>query len=320
MAAVSYPPWGSAPSTLDGQDKTEKWWKNAKDALKKPWKWKKDKGKKSSPPACTPSTQLGAGRPFDRFPPIMSQLSSLYERRISDPEKRPSRRLYERGTEEATDFEPPEYKPPRPPLSNVFSMYDTPSVTEGKAGGGGAVRGEGGGGWRKEEGGGVRRQVPSNAASKQRHGNFNLEEEEKEGEEKEGESGRERRHTPSAESADSSDRSMERRQRRTGAVRDLPRLPKRSASFDRSDVRSHRSLPEAAIRRRRRPTPVPRDIVDFGIPPRHFARPNSPTEEITAHNFQIPPWQLQRDGLPPLSEEGDASADEIKGFDSFMMY
>ena len=319
MAAVPYPPWGSAPSTLDGQDKTEKWWKNAKDALKKPWKWKKHKGK-SSPPACTPSTQLDARIPFGGFPPIMSQLSSLYERRMSDPEERTSRRLYERGTEDTTDFEPPEYKPPRPLLSNVFSMYDTPSVIAGKPGGGGAVRREGDGGWRKEEGGergGRRRQVPSTTASKQRHDNVKLEEEENEEEDKEGETGRERRHTPSAESVGSNDRSMERRQRRTGAVRDLPRLPKRSASFDYSDVKSQCSLPEAAMRRRRRPTPAPRDIVD-GIPPRHFV--HSPLEGITHHNFQILPWQLHPDCLPPLSEEGDASADEIKGFDSFMMY
>ena len=323
MASLPYPPWASAPSTLDREDKKERWWKQAKEALKKPWKWKHGREHKSSPPVYTPTTQQDHWReraPFGAFPPIMAQLSPRpfgKERRFSSPEEQLSQQLFERGTEEATDFELPEYKPPRPLLSNLFTMYDAPAISASKPGGGRRVASP-------------TTSPPPNlgvsGGSSFSHGDRERreDEEEEEGDERKREArerGGERRgrsHTPSADSVGSNDRSMERRQRRTGAVRELPRLPKRSASFDQADVQSHRSLPEVAMHRRRRPTPVPRDMVDYGAPPHHFPRPTSPPRGFAAQNFAYPPWQPHGDGLPPLSEEGDN--DDIKGFDSFMMY
>ena len=325
MASLPYPPWASAPSTLDRDDKKEKWWKNAKEALKKPWKWKHGRGHKSGSPVYTPTTQQDHWReraPFGAFPPIMAQLSPRSfnkGRRFSNPEEQLSQQLFERGTEEATDFELPEYKPPRPPLSNLFTMYDAPAISANKPGGGRRVASPVAS--PPPNLGAVSRKSSFSHGDRERGGEEGEEDGDEERKREARERGGERRgrsHTPSVESAGSNDRSMERRQRRTGAVRELPRLPKRSASFDRADVQSHRSLPEVAMHRRRRPTPAPRDMVDYGAPPYHFARPTSPPRGFAAHNFAYPPWQPHGDGLPPLSEEGDS--DDIKGFDSFMMY
>ena len=311
---MSYPPCES--SALDhGHGKQDGgWWKNTKDAIKKSWKWKAGNKEQKNRPFYRPTTQQDQWkeRPFGAFPPMMSQLTPggfLQDRRNSNPEEKRAKR-FTKDQQRDEDFNLPEYDGQRRPrLDSIFPMHDTPSVAAGKLG------------EAKKNIGLAVNVGPRPGVTKVagRSSSFNEadcgEREEREDEEREQECrGKAGDRRESIDSNSSGDRSLDRRKRRIGAVRQLPRLPKRSAGFDWTEVRS---LPETAGHRRRRATPAP-----FGggveVSQYHYAQPMSPPRGIPMHNFAYPHWGPPADTLPTLSEESDN--DEIKGFDNFRMY
>ena len=329
MAYYPYTPWTmSEPSTMDREKPKDGWWKNTKEAMKKPWKWKAgNKGRKKRP-SYTPTTQQEKWRerPFGAFPPIMAQLTPSgfgLERRNSCPSERLAQQINKEGKEKADDFEIPEYEGQRRPrLDSIFPMYDTPSVVADKPGRRNSIdhgtASAAPGGAKPEPttstnaGQGSAKPKPVPRSSSFNQPDYAEKEKEKEDEEREKEyRARAGTRKESVDSNSSNDRSVDRRQRRTGAVRDLPRLPRRN-SFDRGDVQS---LPETALHRRRRPTPVPIERGPFEL---HYRRPTKPPRGAPAHNFPYPQWGPPADGLPPLTEEG--GSDEIKGFDNFKLY
>ena len=373
MAYYPYTPWSmSEPSTMDREKPKDGWWKNTKEAMKKPWKWKAgNKGRKKRP-SYTPTTQQEQWRerPFAAFPPIMAQLTPGgfgLERRNSCPSEKLAQQInvYKEGKKKADDFEFPEYEGQRRPrLDSIFPMYDTPSVVADKPGRrnsidhgtasaapGGAKpepttstnAGQGGakpepttstnagqGGAKPEPttstnaGQGSAKPKPVPRSSSFNQPDYAEKEKEREDEEREKEyRARAGARKESLDSNSSNDRSVDRRQRRTGALRELPRLPRRN-SFDRGDVQS---LPETALHRRRRPTPIPQERGPFEF---HYRRPTTnPPRAAPAHNFAYPHWGPPADGLPPLTEEGgsglpplteEGGSDEIKGFDNFKLY
>lgn len=308
MSAYPYPPWGgSDPAVLDqGKSGRGSWWKNTKDAIKKPWKWKAgSKDQKQQHPQSSQQDQWAWGeRQFKAFPPIMAQLTPAVfqgERRSSYPDERLSTQLSGDRQEDAPEYDSQR----RPRLDSIFPMYDTPSEAAA--------------------GGDKKRDTPAVAAVTRlaggkevgRSSSFNetdyrQREREREGNEEGGQpmtSGR----RESVDSNNSGDRTIDRRKRRMGVVRQLPVLPKRSGgSFDRTDVHS---LPEISSHRRRRPTPVPIYGRSGFKVPQYYGQPPRGTP---MHNFPHPPWSPQADNLPTLSEESDN--DGIKGFDEFKMY
>lgn len=308
MSAYPYPPWGgSDPAVLDrGKSGRDSWWKNTKDAIKKPWKWKAgSKDQKQQHPQSSVQDQWNE-RQFRAFPPIMAQLTPAAfqgERRSSYPDERLSTQLSEDRQEDAPEYESQR----RPRLDSIFPMYDTPSE---------AAAGED-----------KKRNTPAVAARARvgggkdvgRSSSFNetdyrQRERQKEENEEEGQHMTSERRE-SVDSNNSGDRTIDRRKRRMGVVRQLPVLPKRSGgNFDQTDVRS---LPETSSHRRRRLTPVPALVGRGGFEvPRYYY--GQPLRGTPMHNFPHSPWGAQTDNLPTLSEESDN--DGIKGFDEFKMY
>ena len=299
---MSYPYSSSGPAVLDEGKSGGGWWKNTKDAIKKPWKWKAgNKDQKKTPP-----TDQWNERAFTAFPPLMAQLSPAVfqgERRSSYPGERTE---LSGGEQDVPEYEGQR----RPRLDSVFPIHDTPpeAAAEGS----------------EDSPSVVPPVVPPVVAGNRlgaskavgRSSSFNESECRQRRKESEVESPpmpSERRE--SIDSNNSEDRTLDRRKRRTGAVRQLPVLPKRSGDFDRTDVRS---LPETSSHHQRRPTPVP--IYGRGrleIPHYYYGQPLGPPRGTPMHNFPHTPWGLQTDNLPTLSEESD---DGIKGFDEFKMY
>lgn len=283
----TYPYSSSGPAVMDEEKSGGSWWKNTKDAIKKPWKWEAgNKDQRKHSPSFQPDPWNE--RPFRAFPPLMAQLTPA----VFQEERRSS---YPGGGEQ----DAPEYEGQRRPrLDSVFPIHDTPSeeaakeapaVVEGHRLGGSKAVG--------------------------RSSSFNETDYGQRRRESEGESQQrtsERRE--SIDSNNSEDRTLDRRKRRMGAVRQLPVLPKRGGNVDHTDVRS---LPETSSHRQRRPTPVP--IYGRGrleIPQYYYGGPIAPLRG-TPHHFPHSPWGPQADNLPTLSEESD---DGIKGFDEFKMY
>lgn len=149
MANFDYPPWSTAPSRMEREKASSKW-SNAKDALLKPWRRRSQRRAKSEKPS--PRTNLAetpplynnqvrinpfaspsppnpfamgvfpGGFPFHRSPNDMFKERSPTREAFSDisPVTRP-REDTPKGI-----FEPPDYKVTRPPLSNIFSMFEQP--------------------------------------------------------------------------------------------------------------------------------------------------------------------------------------------------
>lgn len=309
--------WSSSESsTTDERSKPDGggWWKNTKDAIKRPWKWKRGEAKKS-PPSCDPWKREA---PFGAFPPFIAQLSpgvSSYqqERRNSNPEDR-------RRTEQQEDFDLPEYGGQRRPrLDSVFPMRHTPAVSKVTE--------------RREKTPSSRSNAPGaglavSGKAVGRSSSFNEADSrvsESRGKEEEG-TGRELEDCTtsgghvrgdSVDSTDGSgDRTIDRRKRRLGAVRQLPKLPPRTNyGYDWTDVHS---LPEVGHRRRRRATPAPLERGAFGSFQPHYRGPMSPPRGTMMQNFSSSPWGSPAESLPTLAEESDSG--EIKGFDNFRLY
>lgn len=293
----AYPYSSSGPAVLGEGKSGGSWWKNTKDAIKKPWKWKagnKDQ-KKDSP------TDQWNERAFTAFPPLMAQLSpAVYqgERRSSYPGERTE---LSGGEQDVPEYEGQR----RPRLDSIFPIHDTPPEAA-----------EGGEDSPSLVPPGVVGNRLGGSKAVGRSSSFNetdCRQRRKESEVESQPMTSERRE--SIDSNNSEDRTLDRRKRRMGAVRQLPVLPKRSGDFDRTDVRS---LPETSSYRQRRPTPVPR----YGrgrleIPQYYYGQPIGPPRGTPMPNFPHTPWGLQPDNLPTLSEESD---DGIKGFDEFKMY
>ena len=307
MMSNSHSLWSGSDSSTDEQRKTDGgWWKNTKDAFKRPWKWKAAKKK---PPSYTPTglqEQWGRDRPFGAFPPFMAQLGPgvfQQERRNSNPDEKLLRSSKGQQGKEGK-FDLPEYEGQRRPrLDSVFPMRDPPPVAVG----------------------GAKKPVAPpgprfNAVAVGRSSSFNETDRDRrersrretDGEEGRGQVGSGHSRGDSVDSTSSGERSLDRRKRRMGAVRQLPKLPlRRNIGCDWTEVHS---LPEVGHRRRRRPTPAPFERGVYDALEYHYGRPVSPP----MHNFAHPQWDSPADGLPTLTEESDSG--DIKGFDDFKLY
>ena len=160
MAELSYPPW-SAPSTMERERKKAK---KMTEVKKKPW-WKRSQrkpqklgdrsalppppgqDKMSFPP---PQPRYGEFSPFGRGREKINPLSGggtpfLFQQLtggIAYPYPPPMRAFTETPRYEKKDYQeeaaaspkglftPPSPKPSRPPLSNIFPMYDSPNLNK----------------------------------------------------------------------------------------------------------------------------------------------------------------------------------------------
>ena len=301
MSLYPYTQWSSSNSSAtDDRARTDGggWWKNTKDAIKKPWRRKRGESKKQ-PPSRTPATepdQWKRERPFGAFPPIMAQLTpGVYqqERRNSNPEER----------RRPEDFDLPEYSGQRRPrLDSVFPMRHAPFTGSGG--------GEKAAGPRPGAGGiAVGRSSSFNEADSRVRGRGRGE-----GEGDQGTTGHIK--GDSVDSSGSGERTIDRRRRRQGVVRQLPRLPPRTSyGHDWNDVHS---LPEVGHRRRRL-VPAPLERGGFGgFMQHHYGTPTNPARGTAVQDFTYPLWGSPADSLPTLAEESDSG--DIKGFDDFKLY
>ena len=301
MSYSPYTPWSSEGSPKEETRGGGGWWKN----FKKPWKWRSSGGvekkqqQQQPEPLYTATTPEERRERFGAFPPMISQLMFLQERRSSEPLTKPS--LREPATEDASEeFELPHYEgQKRPRLDNIFPMHDPlpvdkiaalPPVDRPRLGGVVSTFGDGGLRGRERVGRGEEREEVDGGGVHVRGA--------------------------SVDSTGSEERSLERRNRRMGVVRKIPQLPQR-----RLDWNDAQSLPEFGHRRHQRPTPAPaaspfdRRVLEV---PQHHYRPFSPSRGTRGHDFGYTPWGSPPENLPTLSEESESG--DIKGFDDFKLY
>ena len=304
MSYYPYTAWSSETSrerqgSGGGDGGRGGWWKNKKDAIKKPWK-RKTGSKEPQPSQGDPWRKE---RPFGAFPPFMAQLNAgLFERRSSDPLVRRAAEREPATEDAAGDFDLPQYEGQRRPrLDSVFPMQT--GSPPGHQGAQNLAVPPG-----PRAGAAVGRSSSFNTGDKVR---------EKGAGEDEVDGSEEHERKVSADSSASvEDRTLERRRRRMGVVRKIPQLPQRT----KVDWNEIHSLPDFG-HRRRRPTPVPtpfgRGIFDPLPHHRHNYRdPLSPPRGVLPDHSQ---WSSPPESnLPTLDEESDSS--EIKGFDHFRLY
>ena len=135
MASMDdYPPWTSGPP----QKERKKWWRKAKKVFLQPWrkshstsvmqtgKQKKVKVRKRSQQSGydpkSQEEQYGVRIPL--FRPLISHFSPR-------PQNSESSSSFSSDSL-SLNFDPPPYKPPRPSLSNVFPIYESPQVVSSK--------------------------------------------------------------------------------------------------------------------------------------------------------------------------------------------
>lgn len=141
MAELTYPPW-SAPTTMERERKKSDKWSNIKRVMAKPWSRRSQRRKPHRSPTAVLSpfafgefSRFGAGR--EKINPLSGGGNPLLFQQLTglNHGQRPALRLYDdREKEEPPKgvFAPPTPKPSRPPLSNVFPMYDSPTLSRPK--------------------------------------------------------------------------------------------------------------------------------------------------------------------------------------------
>ena len=330
MATQPYPPWDSAPGTLERNKQSHtpsspKWLNNAKEAILRPWRQRsqrRQKKKAAKQAADTPYRQdeymynqnpfaprpFAAGGGFPRFnTPFSPDIPSNHPATGGGP-RTPRNGFADHASSPEPDlprghFEPEVallYKPSRPALSNVFTMYDSPQLTPAPQ--------------RPDHSMAGIRPTPERKIAEMIHSpERNL-------------AGMRRHSTPggppipkpeprrpsrTSVSSDISSERSNRRERRANMMRVIPILPNKPR-VEKENVYSHtpsriEQYPSTHV------SPVyPRQHSDYTQPPHVPYSPNHPLQgQGLSNSFSFPPWPQPREQLRELVEE--LEEDEIEG-------